>query len=116
MTGLPGWAIPSSSSEFAHQIGVTNHQLIAQAERQAPTTAPHHYRVSGLVPETLCAVNQGWSLAHEAFALDTLHNVLLGVIPSRGRKAAMTHQQLDPAYIGAGLQQVGGEGVAANAA
>jgi hypothetical protein len=49
MTGLPGWAIPSSSSEFAHQIGVTNHQLIAQAERQAPTTAPHHYRVSGLV-------------------------------------------------------------------
>lgn len=49
VTGLPGWALPSSSSEFAHQIGVTNHQFIAQDERQAPTTAPHHYRVSGLV-------------------------------------------------------------------
>ncbi len=48
VTGLPGWALPSSSSEFAHRISVTNHQFIAQDERQAPTTAPHHYRVSGL--------------------------------------------------------------------
>ena len=55
VTGLPGWAIPSSSSEFAHQIGVTNHQFIAQAERQAPTTAPHRYRVSGLVQIRICA-------------------------------------------------------------
>jgi len=28
----------------------------AQAERQAPTTAPHHYRVSGLVHVAICGV------------------------------------------------------------
>ena len=29
--------------------------VVAQAERQAPTTAPHRYRVSGLVQRPLCS-------------------------------------------------------------
>ena len=49
VTGMPSWARPSSSSEFAHWIALTERQITAQAERQAPTTDPHHYRVSGLV-------------------------------------------------------------------
>lgn len=54
VTEMPSWARPSSSSEFAHRIALTKRQITTQAERQAPTTDPHHYRVSGLVQVSLC--------------------------------------------------------------
>jgi hypothetical protein len=54
---MPSWARPSSSSEFAHWIALTKRQITAQDERQAPTTDPHHYRVSGLVQYLLPTVS-----------------------------------------------------------
>jgi len=57
VTEMPSWARPSSSSEFAHRIALTKRQITAQTERQAPTTDPHHYRVSGLVHRRLCGAD-----------------------------------------------------------